>query len=137
MELFIKLTKWIGFFTAVPVGIYGLFLSIGSGPDGPHKSLMAHVVGLFLVAFAVCSYIPHDRLIKSAKSSLGASIILCLPVIMVFGLIVYVSIIEGVGSVFEGGGNVGFLVYIALLLPAPLSFISAWFANQALQRTSR
>ncbi len=137
MEFFIKLMKWIGYIVAIPVGVYGLFLSIGAGPDGPHKSLVGHIAGLLLVAFTIISFVPHNRLIKSAKAALGAGVILGLPILLVLGLIVYGTATVGIASVFESGGGVVFLVYVALLLPAPLSFVMAWLANQALQRTSR
>lgn len=134
MALVSKITRWMGYLAALPLGIFGFFLFVGAGPDGPHHSVAAHFVGVFLVIFAVTSFIPHRKLLKDKRHKWGASVILAVPLASVLGFFV-LGVISDAPVFLEGGSLVSLAVYIALLSPAPISFVLEWAANQYLHPT--
>jgi hypothetical protein len=114
--------------------MYGVFLVFGLSPAGPHNSIIGHFVGVMLAAFAIISFMKNSKIFKSTFLTWISAIVLLLPPILLVGFLSYVISVHGVEEVFGSGGDIGFLLYIVLLLPAPLSFITAWFANQRLWR---
>ena len=125
MNFLSKTLKVLAQIVGVLCIVYGFFIGIlGLGPDGPHSSLLIHLLGIYVLTLGISYFLPNRILAFSTTRKRIYYVTTASPTIIMLILATYTAATEGIDAFYIQDICIQVPAYFLLSSFAPLSLMT-------------